>query len=137
MRRRLILASPLLAAAGTPDVTGFWFAEYGDANTRIQEIAQRISGGRWRAEIRIFTDCTEAERFAAEGSWSQDGAVLTHTMRRRGNWLVSPRTFTYLVLEAGEDSLRLRAQDGTVIEAQRVGRAFRFPEPGCGVPRRT
>lgn len=139
MRRRAILAltlSAVTASAAGSDLTGFWFAEYGDARRRVQELTQRMPDGRWRAEIRIFDDCRETERFMAEGSWSLDGALLAHVMRRRGNWLVSPRRFEFLVVEATEDTMRLRLVDGAALQADRVPRSFRFPSPGCGPSQR-
>jgi hypothetical protein len=139
MRRRRLLAAmlaPAVAHAQPVDPVGVWYAEYGDAQTRVQEIAQRQPDGRWRSELRIFADCRESERFTVEGSWRIEGDVLTHVMRRRGNWLVSPRSIPHAVVEASPDMIRMRTQDGVEILAQRVVRTFRFSAPGCGAPQR-
>lgn len=139
MRWHCLLAmvlAPAMAHAHPADPVGVWHAEYGDAQTRVQEIAQRQPDGRWRSEIRIGADCRETERFTVEGSWPFEGSVLTHIMCRRGNWLASPRTIPHAVVEAAPDMLRLRTQDGVEIVAPRVVRTFRFPAPGCGAPQR-
>lgn len=140
MRRRSMLAAALwpLAAAQADDaaLSGIWFAEYGDRSTWIQQIDQRLEGGTWRAEIRIFVECRESERFMAQGNWRLDGVVLVHIMRRRGNWLVSPQTYEYRVLGMGGDAMRLRARNGSEIESRRVARSFRFPNPSCGAEQR-
>jgi hypothetical protein len=150
MRRTLLpclALAALVAGQGGPaeaaegDLAGVWFAEYGTADgDLVQEVSQRLEDGRWRAEIRVFEDCRETQRFMVEGVWSAGGQVLTQTIRRRGHFFVSPRAVTYDVLDLTEDRLRLGGEDGggarTVIEAQRVPRNFRPPAPECTPPRR-
>jgi len=142
MRRRrapclaLGLALGLAAPAAAGDLSGIWFAEYGEGGDRVQEVTQRLDGGRWRAEIRVFEACRETQRFMVEGRWTLDGGVLTHVMQRRGSYFVSPRPIAYTVLDVAEDALRLRDQDGGLVEVVRVPRSFRPPAPSCGPQQR-